>query len=108
MKVAIPCTDAEGKEISKYFGRARYFYIYDTKSQEGGLVRIPYITVLPGDALKFLESLNVDAVVVNTIGNRSREYLQKRGIKVLEGFDGKVEDIISNFISRFAEPSVES
>lgn len=100
MRLCIPTRDDSGREAtrSEHFGRAPYYAVVDTDTSDvevvenesdhhGGSTQPPV----------FVANLDVDAVVVEELGERSMSVFEKRGIDVYRASQTDVESLVDAF-----------
>jgi predicted Fe-Mo cluster-binding NifX family protein len=112
MKIAV-CAQAEGIQaaVEMRFGRAAYFVIVDTETQEVESYANPN-TGLSGGAgpqtVQFLSGLGVEAVVVGNVGPNAMAALKASGIKAYTGLVGTVEETVQRFQEGKLQPVSDS
>jgi predicted Fe-Mo cluster-binding NifX family protein len=87
MKIAIPMA---GGSFSEHFGGAKELLIFEGDRSTGRIDRRELLTApehQPGSLPRWLEQLNVDAVVASAIGERALVMLADAGIEVLLAAD---------------------
>jgi predicted Fe-Mo cluster-binding NifX family protein len=97
MKIAIPVED---DYICRHFGRSPYFTVVEisnNKEMKRELVKSPRheYGVIP----EFLNKLGVDCLICSGIGNKAQKIFKDYNIETVIGAEGKVNDIIKDFIS---------
>jgi predicted Fe-Mo cluster-binding NifX family protein len=100
MRVCIPTTDDAGRaaQLSDHFGRAPYYTIVDTESDE--------VEVVPNQSRHrggkkmpptYVADYDVDAVLLDHVGKRGMELFDEHGIDVLQTSAGTVDEIVERF-----------
>ncbi|MFW5924491.1 MAG: NifB/NifX family molybdenum-iron cluster-binding protein, partial [archaeon] len=100
MRVCVPTTDDAGRtaQLSDHFGRAPYYTIVDTETDE--------IEVVPNESRHrggtkmpptYVAEYDVDAVLLDHVGKRGMELFDEHGIDVLQTDDGTVDDVVDRF-----------
>jgi predicted Fe-Mo cluster-binding NifX family protein len=100
MRLCIPTRDDSGRQaqLSEHFGRAPYYTVVDTDDSSvevvenesdhyGGATQPPV----------FVANLDVDAVVVEEVGERSMSVFERRGIDVYRANQTDVESMVDAF-----------
>lgn len=97
MKIAVT---TQGDQIFQHFGKCPSFTVF---SVEGGEIRGKEILDAEGNGHAalggFLKNAGVDTVVCGGIGDGARNMLSAAGIKLISGVEGKIEAVVSAFIS---------
>ncbi|OQX85900.1 MAG: hypothetical protein B6D55_06850 [Candidatus Omnitrophica bacterium 4484_70.2] len=96
MKVAIPL---EGDKISFHFGRClqfAFFEIENNKVLNKEIVDAP--SHQEGAFPQFLKDKGAELVIVSRIGRKALEVLSQLNIKVIQGIEGEIEEIIKKFL----------
>ncbi|MDI3472970.1 MAG: hypothetical protein PWQ20_1440 [Thermotogaceae bacterium] len=104
MKIAIPVLENEGKDsiISEHFGHAPYFAFVDVENNDIKSIEIernPYEEHGPGVIPQYVKSKGAEVIIVRGIGRRAIEFFNELKIKVIRGAQGKIEDIVRDYIS---------
>jgi len=97
MKIAIP---TDNDYASAHFGRSPQFTIVDienNKEVKRELIDNPGHE--PGFIPEFLNKLGVNCIISSGMGNRAQELFKSNNIEVMLGVEGRIDDIIKNFIS---------
>lgn len=98
MKVAIPVNENNCKEIvSPSFGRAPYYYIYDTMTKSGSFINNIAAQSAGGAGIKAAQLLvdnGVKIVIAPRYGENAAKVLLDANIKVFKNIAGSVEDNI--------------
>lgn len=102
-KIAAPIKDKSGLEstIEEHFGRAKYFALIETENNKVSHIEVvenPFKEHSPGVLPKFLKEKGVEVVIVDRIGPRAKLFFESFSIKVLEGYKGRLRDIIENIL----------
>lgn len=98
MKIAIPVNENNCKElVSPSFGRATYYYIYDTMTKIGSFID-NIAAQSAGEAgikaAQFLVDNNVKIIIAPRYGENPAKVLLDANIKVFKNIAGSVEDNI--------------
>ena len=98
MKIAIS-TDSE--KVSEHFGRCPEFTIVEIKNNK---VKDRKIIFNPGHMTsflpKFFKEKGVNYVIAGGAGSRAQELFEQFGIKLITGIQGKINDVIKEFIKK--------
>ncbi len=98
MRIAIPIGH---KELCKYFGRCNRFSIIDLDLISKDIKSKKIIDLSENqqtDITKYLQKINVDMVIANSICNRTREKLSEKKILLLYGAMTKQpETLVADF-----------
>ena len=98
MKIAIS-TDSE--KVAEHFGRCPEFTIVEIKNNK---VKDRKIIFNPGHMTgflpKFFKEKGVNCVIAGGAGSRAQELFEQFGIKLITGIQGKVNDVIKEFIKK--------
>jgi len=103
MRVAVPLVENNGLNsyISRHFGHSRYFAVFDVENGNLENLKIyenPFEEHGPGQLPNFLKDLGVERIIVYGIGERALEFFQEFGIDVITGVEGKLNEIIDQFL----------
>lgn len=108
MRIAIPTEDERGRDgaVSEHFGRAPSYAIVDAATGETEVVENHSDhyggTKLPPE---FVADLDVAAVIVDELGERSRAVFDERGVEVYSRGDREtVADLVEAFSADALEP----
>ncbi len=110
MRLCIPTKDDTGREaqLSDHFGRAPYYTIVDTG--ESSLEVVENESDHFGGSKQppaFVADLDVDAVVVEELGERSMTVFERRGVDVYQSTENTVEGLW-NLLERDALPELDT
>ena len=97
MKVAVP---TDSGEVSQHFGRCPEFTIANIEGDEvteKKIIENPGHK--PGYIPEFLKEKGVDCVITGGIGRKAIALFEKYDIMLFTGLEGKIEEVIENFIS---------
>lgn len=101
MKICIPSMDDKGLEstVSDHFGRAPYFTLVDTESNELEIMANPDCHEGGGGEHSchhsgHLKARKVDAVITGGMGRGALAGLNQAGIRVMVAGSGKVADMV--------------
>jgi predicted Fe-Mo cluster-binding NifX family protein len=97
MKIAIP---TENGYVCQHFGRSPQYTIVDiedNKEIKRELIENPghEVGVIP----EFLNKIGINCIICSGIGSRAQEIFAKYNIETIMGAEGKIDDIIKDFIS---------
>lgn len=100
MRVCIPTTDDTGHKasLSDHFGRAPFYTVLETDSGAADAVENKS-DHFGGDKQPpvFIADLDVDAVIVRELGERSKTVFDERGIDVYRATAETVRDLLAAF-----------
>lgn len=117
MLIAVTAKSADpNSEIEPRFGRAPYFQIIDTESDEVKVVEnTRNVNAMQGAGIQAAESLannKADVLLTGHCGPKAFHTLNAAGIKIVIGVDGTVKEAIERFKNNEYEyttsPDVES
>ncbi len=98
MKIAI---STDNGNVSEHFGRCPQFTIVEIK--ENKVIKKEIIDN-PGHKVgflpKFLSEQKVEYVIAGGAGFRAQQFFNEFGIKLITGVQGKVDDVINDFINK--------
>lgn len=98
MKIIIPIEDKQLEtRISDVFGRAKYFLVYDSKSELYDFLENIGAVSPNGAGIKAAQQvvdLKADVVILPQIGKNGAEMLESAGIKIYQMKNNKVIDNI--------------
>lgn len=102
MKLAIA---TENREVSAHFGHCEKFTLVDI---EGGkeksrreIIPPPHE---PGLLPRFLSEHNVSCVIAGGMGPRAQQLFASRGIQVIAGVTGDIDEVVSAYIQGKLRP----
>jgi len=104
MRIAIPSNDNKGLEgyIGEHFGRVAYYVFVDIKDNKIINVEVEEnpsaMSHAAGQIPQYLKSRGVDVVIAMGMGFRARQWFEQLGIKVITGAQGKIKDIIDDYL----------
>lgn len=98
MKIAI---STDNGNVSEHFGRCPEFTIVeieDNKIIKKEIIENPghFTGFLP----KFFSEQGIDCVIAGGAGFRAQEFFDEFDIKLITGIEGKVDDVIDDFIRK--------
>jgi len=96
MKVAIPL---EGDKISSHFGRCLQFAFFEIENNR--ILNKEIVNAPPhqrGVFPQFLKDKGAELVIVSRIGRKALEMLSQLNIKVIQGIEGGIDEIIKKFL----------
>jgi len=104
MKIVIPVLENKGMNsiISEHFGHAPYFAFIEIEDGEIESVEIeqnPYEEHGPGVVPRYIKSKGAEIIIVRGIGGRALGFFKELGIKVVRGAQGRIKDIINDYIT---------
>jgi len=89
----------EGKMVSQHFGHCEGFQVFDV---EGGKVIKQEFVQSPGHRPGFLPPYlaekGVNVVIAGGMGATAQELFQERGISVIVGAQGPMEDVVDQYL----------
>lgn len=109
MKLCIPTVSFEGVKVSKHFGNAPYFLIYDTENETSEIIsnsnKIHEHNMC--NPIGAIANKNVDAVVCFGIGEGAIRNLKRSGIDVFKTDKNLISEVLqdskNNKFSHFEE-----
>ncbi|MBD3234847.1 MAG: dinitrogenase iron-molybdenum cofactor biosynthesis protein [candidate division Zixibacteria bacterium] len=117
MLIAVTAKSADpNSEVEPRFGRAPYFQIIDTESDEIKVVEnSENVNAMQGAGIQAAESLantNADVLLTGHCGPKAFHTLKTAGIRIVVGVDGAVKEAVERFKNNeyeyAASPDVES
>mgnify|MGYP001031012903 CR=1 FL=1 len=103
MKIFIPTKDvSELSLVSEQLGRSAYFYIYDTKTEEGVFYQNLYLKESHGAGVKVVEfilSHNVDYLITPRVGEKSMDLLMESNLKIYRSNGKVVKEVIKDLMN---------
>lgn len=103
MKIAIPVDDKSMEtNVCQSFGRAPYFLIYDTDSQESEFIDNSAAASRGGAGIKAAQTMvdnRVDALLTPRCGENASEVLNSAHIKIYKTTEAAVTNSIKAFIN---------
>ena len=88
-------------EVDPRFGRAHYFHIIDTETEELTVLENERgLSLMQGAGIQtaeLLASRKVDAVLTGHCGPKAFQTLRAAGINVITGVEGKVKNAVESF-----------
>jgi len=96
MKIAI---STDNEKVSEHFGRCPEFTIVeveDNKIKNKKVIENP--GHMTGFLPKFLKEQGVSSVISGGVGFRAQELFGQFGIKLITGIQGKIDDVINDFV----------
>ena len=101
MKVAIPADDKSmNKGICKSFGRAPYFLVYDTETDESAFFENQAATSRGGAGIKAGQAVvdtGVQALLTPRCGENAANVLQTANVKIYKTINDSLKDNIEAF-----------
>ena len=101
MKIVIPVSEKnELAKMAKRFGRATYYLIYDDQNDDVEIVENPAANVRGGagiQAVEFLISKGVEAVIVPEVGPNADRILRSSNIDIFHGLDLSSKELIEKW-----------
>jgi predicted Fe-Mo cluster-binding NifX family protein len=97
MKIAIA---SEAKAVAQHFGHCEGFWIFTVS--EGSLEKQEFVANpghRPGFLPNYLNELGVSVIISGGMGGGAIEIFNERGIRVITGAEGDVDEVIQSFIS---------
>ena len=103
MRIAIPCINDDGldSKISMHFGRSPYYAFIDIDNDEIKNIEVKPVPSMehdPGDLPNFVKENKGEIVIADGMGGRAVDFFNQLGIKVVTGAQGKVGEIIKEFL----------
>ncbi len=102
MKIAVTSRTASmDGEVDQRFGRAVYFIIYDTESDEFRVVdNAQNLNAMQGAGIQAAETVvseGVDAVITGHCGPKAFRTLTAAGIRIFSGASGTIKEAIDEY-----------
>jgi len=99
MKIAFSSSEPENNSmVDPRFGRAKYFIVFDTDTNENSVVdNTVNLNALQGAGIQTAKNtvdLNVDCVVTGNMGPKAFTVMKSAGIQVFTGASGSVSDAL--------------
>lgn len=111
MKIAIPTEKKEpAATVAASFGRAPYFYIYDTQTRQAEFMDNPGASGTGGAGVKSAQLLIdnlVEAVITPRCGENAAETLKASGIKIYKAQDATIDSHCALFMEEKLQPLLE-
>ena len=101
MKISI---STDGEFVSGHFGRCPSFTIADIENSN--VIQkeiIPNPGHHPGFLPEFLQERGVRCIIAGGMGQRAKSLFTEKGIRVLMGVSGRVDDVIEQFAQGLLE-----
>jgi len=113
MKIAISCTDKSSEaKVDTRFGRAPYFAIYDTESQEFDFIDNQQTLNTPSgagiQAAQHVVNAGVSALLTGHCGPKAFKAMTAAGIKIFTNASGSLKDAIAAFENKELTPASEA
>lgn len=86
----------EDNTVFGHFGKAEYFYLYDTEAKEGKIIDNAGFS--HAELVPYLKKLGVKVLICGGLGSHAVELLEKNDIKVYPGASGDVKDVINKYL----------
>ncbi|WP_297068872.1 NifB/NifX family molybdenum-iron cluster-binding protein [Thermococcus sp.] len=108
MRIVVPAEDEKGLEsnVSRHFGRARYFVFVDIDGNEikgSEVVEVPFEEHGPGDLPNFVKEHDGEVVLAYGMGQKAIGFFNQLGIEVVTGAYGPIKDVVRAFIEQVLE-----
>ncbi|MHA1955161.1 MAG: NifB/NifX family molybdenum-iron cluster-binding protein [Candidatus Heimdallarchaeaceae archaeon] len=101
MKIAIPVMERSEKPlISERFGRSLFFAIFDSETNQIGLLDNPATEARGGAgvlASEFLVSKGVESVIAIEVGPKAERVLRSSNISIFQGDKVSIEELIEKW-----------
>lgn len=101
MKIAIPVsTKNETTQMADRFGRSVYYVIYDSDAKAYDFVDNPAIEARSGaglQAVEFLSTQGVQAVIVPEVGPKADQVLKRLNISIFQGLKIPIFELIEKW-----------
>lgn len=92
MLIAIANSD---QKVSPHFGHCEQFTLYDTENRQ--LTHLESPGHEPGMLPLFLKEHGVDLVIAGGMGSRAQNLFAEKGIRVIVGASGAINDVIQHW-----------
>ncbi len=89
----------EGNMVSQHFGHCEGFQVFDVK--DGKVVGQEFVQSpghRPGFLPPFLAEKGVNLVIAGGMGASAQELFNERGISVIVGAQGRMEDVVARYL----------
>jgi len=104
MKIAFACEDNNGLDstIARHFGRCPYYTFVTIEN--GKIVKVetkenPYFdSHEPGVVPNYIAKEGANVIIAGGMGQRAREWFEKLGIQAVTGAQGKVKDLLEEYL----------
>lgn len=107
MIIFIPTRDNTEKSIaSEQLGRANYFYIYDTSTDQGLFYENTFKNENHGAGVKTIEFMikeNVDVLITPRVGEKSLDLLLDSNVKIYKSNGKIVKEMIRDLLDKELE-----
>ncbi len=104
MKIAISSTGKDlDSDLDPHFGRCPYFIIVDLETMKFEALDNTGLTAPTGSgiaAAQLVASQGVKAVLTGLCGPNASDALWAAGIKVIDGLNGKINDVLASYKAR--------
>jgi predicted Fe-Mo cluster-binding NifX family protein len=101
MKIAIPADEnALESEVCMSFGRAPYFYIYDTETKTGEFIDNKAAMASGGAGIKAAQIVldsRVEALITPRCGENAADVFKVGKVKIYKSVVGSIQNNIDNF-----------
>ena len=101
MKICIATTGPDlGSQISPVFGRAPYFLIIDSETEEFKAIENEAAKAFRGAgiaAAQTVASEKVEVAIAGMVGPNAQMVLEQSGIKVISGISGTAKEALEKF-----------
>ncbi|MBE9487720.1 MAG: NifB/NifX family molybdenum-iron cluster-binding protein [Bacteroidetes bacterium] len=109
MKIAVP---TRGEVVDSHFGHCEFYTIFNIDENK----KIASCQTLPSpqgcgcksNIAQVLEELGVTIMIAGSMGNGALIVLKKHNIEVYRGCEGKIIDVVNNFLSGGIKDSGEA
>lgn len=104
IRIAFPTEGDKGLDdrVFEHFGRAPFYTIVEVEDKRVVGVEVlesPFVkNHQPGMVPLFLKEKGVNVIICRGIGGRARAFLERIGIEVIMGAEGKVRDLVEKYL----------
>jgi predicted Fe-Mo cluster-binding NifX family protein len=103
MRIAIA---TDGTMVAEHFGHCKGFEIFDTEN--GKIISRKYVQNpghRPGFLPNYLNDLGVKVIISGGMGIGAIEIFDEKGIKVITGASGKIEQTVKSYLNGQLKPA---
>lgn len=111
MIIAIPVLEKNVEEkVCISFGRAPFYYIYDSKSKKGTFFENEAANAPGGAGIKssqFLVNKGVNVLITKSCGENAADVLKNAKIEIFKAIEGNLKDNVSAYLNNTLGKLVE-
>lgn len=110
MKIAVSSTGPDvNSQVDPRFGRAKYFIIYDTESNETKVIdNTVNLNAAQGAGIQSAQNIvdnGVNTLVTGNVGPKAFNVLQIAGVNVFTGASGSISDALKSWETEDLNPA---